>query len=77
MGGGQGGGPGPHGSLVPVVGANRTNVPVIRPGGPTPGTVAMTESMNTHLNFPVRENPHQTAVLKWPYPVPIISTRRG
>ncbi len=30
-------GPGPRGSLVPVVGANRTNVPVIHPEDPTQG----------------------------------------
>ena len=70
MGGGQGGGPGPHGSLVPVVGANRTNVPVIRPGGPTPGTVAMTESMNTHLNFPRPGKPPSNRCLEMAIPRP-------
>ncbi len=49
-------GPGPRGSLVPVVGANRTNVPVIHPENPTPGTVAMTESIYAAFANDINDN---------------------
>ncbi|EYS93718.1 hydrolase [Cupriavidus sp. SK-4] len=49
-------GPGPRGSLVPVAGANRTNVPVIHPEDPTPGTVAMTESIYKAFATDINDN---------------------
>lgn len=49
-------GPGPRGSLVPVAGASRTNVPVIHPENPTPGTVAMTESIYKAFANDINDN---------------------
>lgn len=49
-------GPGPRGSLVPVAGANRGKVPVIHPEDPTPGTVAMTESIYKAFANDINDN---------------------
>ncbi|AQV96928.1 MBL fold metallo-hydrolase [Cupriavidus necator] len=49
-------GPGPRGSLVPLSGANRTNVPVIHPEDPTPGTVVMTESIYKAFANDINDN---------------------
>ncbi len=49
-------GPGPRGALVPVTGASRTHVPVIHPEDPTPGTVAMTESIYKAFANDINDN---------------------
>jgi len=49
-------GPGPRGSLVPVAGASRTNVPVIHPDDPTPGAVAMTAAIYKAFANDINDN---------------------